>query len=67
MKSTMFFLLALVAVSPVSANEVSPIEKVIQMLSELEAKVIGEGKDAQKTYELCNFPGGHPIAHPSGL
>merc|ERR1719169_336353 len=51
MKSTMFFLLALVAVSPVSASEVSPVEKVIQMLSELEAKVIGEGKDAQKTYD----------------
>merc|ERR1719169_363509 len=51
MKSTMFFLLALVAASPVSASEVSPVEKVIQMLSELEAKVIGEGKDAQKTYD----------------
>merc|ERR1719263_323678 len=51
MKSSMFFLLALVAVSPVSTSEVSPVEKVIQMLSELEAKVIGEGKDAQKTYD----------------
>merc|ERR1719155_255592 len=50
MKSTIF-LLALVAISPVSASEVSPVEKVIQMLSELEAKVIGEGKDAQKTYD----------------
>jgi len=47
----MFFLLALVAVSPVSTSEVSPVEKVIQMLSELEAKVIGEGRDAQKTYD----------------
>merc|ERR1719169_419869 len=51
MKSTMFFLLALVAVSPVSGSEVSPVEKVIEMLSDLEAKVIGEGKDAQKTYD----------------
>merc|ERR1719169_127976 len=51
MKSTMFFLLALVAASPVSASEVSPIEQVINMLSDLEAKVIGEGKDAQKTYD----------------
>merc|ERR1719263_1556211 len=51
MKSSMFFLLALVAVSPVSTSEVSPVEKVIQMLSELEAKVIGEGRDAQKTYD----------------
>ena len=47
MKSSMFFLLALVAVSPVSTSEVSPVEQVIQMLSELEAKVIGEGRDAE--------------------
>merc|ERR1719199_2317909 len=47
----MFFLLALVAASSARASEVSPVEKVIQMLSELEAKVIGEGKDAQKTYD----------------
>merc|ERR1719337_647910 len=51
MKSTMFFLLALVAVSPVSARDMSPVEKVIQMLADLEAKVIGEGKDAQKAYD----------------
>merc|ERR1719453_2451463 len=47
----MFLLLAMAAVSPASASAVSPVEKVIQMLSELEAKVIGEGKDAQKTYD----------------
>merc|ERR1719199_563868 len=47
----MFFLLALVAASSARASEVSPVEKVIQMLSELEAKVIGEGKDAQKAYD----------------
>merc|ERR1719326_382352 len=45
---TAMFLLALVAAR---ASEVSPIEKVIEMLSDLEAKVIGEGKDAQKTYD----------------
>lgn len=35
----------------ISANEVNPIEKVIQMMSDLEGKIIGEGKDAQKTYD----------------
>jgi len=34
-----------------SANEVNPIEKVIQMMSDLEAKIIGEGKETQKTYD----------------
>jgi hypothetical protein len=43
--------LSLLIASGVSANEVNPIEKVIQMMSDLEAKIIGEGKDAQKTYD----------------
>jgi chromosome segregation ATPase len=34
-----------------SANEASPIAKVIQMVSDLETKIIGEGVEAQKTYE----------------
>jgi len=38
-------------VSVASANEASPIAKVIQMVSDLETKIIGEGEDAQKTYE----------------
>jgi len=38
-------------VSVVSANEASPIAKVIQMVSDLETKIIGEGEDCQKTYE----------------
>jgi len=42
---------ALLCVAGVSANEVNPIEKVIQMMSDLEAKIIGEGKEAQKTYD----------------
>jgi len=33
------------------ANEVNPIEKVVQMLSDLEAKIINEGKTSQKTYD----------------
>jgi len=38
-------------VSVVSANEASPIAKVIQMVSDLETKIIGEGEECQKTYE----------------
>merc|ERR1719262_1336708 len=44
------FLMAMVA-SPAVASEVSPIEKIIQMISDLQAKIIGEGTDAQKTYD----------------
>merc|ERR1719159_411399 len=44
-------LLALVAVSPTQASQANPIEKILEMISELQAKVIGEGKDAQKTYD----------------
>jgi chromosome segregation ATPase len=42
---------ALVCVAGASANEVNPIEKVIQMMSDLEQKIIGEGKECQKTYD----------------
>jgi len=41
----------LLCISGTSANEVNPIEKVIQMMSDLEAKIIGEGKESQKTYD----------------
>merc|ERR550537_721478 len=41
----------LLALSGVAAEEVNPIEKVIQMMSDLEAKIIGEGKECQKTYD----------------
>lgn len=43
-------LLVLVATPWVQATEVNPIEKVLQMISDLQAKVIGEGEDAQKVY-----------------
>merc|ERR1719195_1540067 len=33
------------------ANNASPIEKVMQMLSDLQSKIIAEGTDAQKVYE----------------
>jgi len=41
----------LLATHSVGANEVNPIEKVIQMMSDLSAKIIGEGEECQKTYE----------------
>jgi len=41
----------LLLVAGTRANEVNPIEKVVQMLSDLEAKVIGEGKASQKAYD----------------
>jgi len=33
------------------ADSASPIEKVVQMLGDLQAKIIGEGNDAQKVYD----------------
>merc|ERR1719161_3362012 len=53
MKSScgMLVFLAFVAMSSVSASQANPIEKILEMISELQAKVIGEGKDAQKTYD----------------
>merc|ERR1719335_256556 len=49
----MMFLLALAAVAPVRAaqSEANPIEKIVQMISDLQAKVIGEGEEAQKEYD----------------
>jgi len=44
-------LLPLLCIQGTSANEVNPIEKVIQMMSDLEGKIIGEGTEAQKTYD----------------
>jgi len=46
MKATALTLLAVA-----SANEVNPIEKVVQMMADLQAKIIGEGEECQKTYE----------------
>merc|ERR1719359_1967128 len=33
------------------ASSVDPIEKVLSMISDLQAKIIGEGNDAQKVYD----------------
>lgn len=43
--------IAFVVAACVAADNVSPIEKVVQMLGDLEAKVIKEGEAVQKTYE----------------
>merc|ERR1719326_2842531 len=47
----MMLLLVFLAFAPVEASEANPIEKIIQMISDLQAKVIGEGEEAQKTYD----------------
>jgi chromosome segregation ATPase len=49
--AAVFVALAMGALCIGSASDVSPIEKIIEMLSDLETKVIGEGKDAQKVYD----------------
>jgi len=46
MKAAVIFCILAAAFS----EEVSPIQKVVQMLSDLQTKVIGEGTDAQKVY-----------------
>jgi len=40
-----------VLLASAAANEVNPIEKVVQMMSDLQTKIIGEGEACQKTYE----------------
>jgi len=44
-------LCALLVVPSAHAVEIDPIAKVIQMISDLQSKVIGEGADAQKVYD----------------
>jgi hypothetical protein len=40
-----------ILMASVQGTDVTPIEKVVQMLSDLETKIIGEGSDAQKVYD----------------
>jgi len=47
MKATVGFL----TIAGTTAVEVNPIEKVIQLMSDLETKIISEGKEVQKTYD----------------
>jgi chromosome segregation ATPase len=44
-------ILALAIARSVAADEVSPVGKVLQLLSDLQTKVIGEGEKSQKVYE----------------
>merc|ERR1719387_97952 len=43
--------LALAATTSAESTEANPIEKIVQMIADLQAKVIGEGKDAQAAYD----------------
>jgi len=49
--SIMIAFMAFAAFASSEAIEASPIEKIIEMISDLQTKVIGEGKEAQKTYD----------------
>jgi len=46
-----FALVAFLAVSGANASSTDPIQKVLQMIGDLQAKIIGEGNDAQKVYD----------------
>merc|ERR1719235_2477390 len=46
----MMFLFAFAA-APAAASQANPIEKILEMISDLQAKVIAEGEDAQKEYD----------------
>merc|ERR1719463_636346 len=48
---TSILFIAFAAFPAAVADNASPIEKIIEMISDLETKVIGEGTDAQKTYD----------------
>jgi len=50
MKAVLFIICATCGLA-VASNNGSPVSKVLQMLSDLEVKIISEGKQAQKVYE----------------
>merc|ERR1719486_1777979 len=39
------------AAAPAAASQANPIEQILEMISDLQAKVIAEGEDAQKEYD----------------
>jgi len=41
----------LVLATGVAADQANPIEKIVQMMGDLQAKIIGEGEECQKVYE----------------
>lgn len=51
--------IALVGVlaAAVQAEQVSPIGKVLELMSDLQAKVLKEGEGAQKVFPVCMFDG----------
>merc|ERR1719160_1892403 len=51
MSSVVLVLLASFAAHSAHASSTDPIEKVLQMISDLQAKIISEGNDAQKVYD----------------
>jgi hypothetical protein len=51
MKSSTFVLALALAFPFAEASQVNPIEKIVQMISDLQTKVIGEGEEAQKVYD----------------
>jgi len=51
MAKALTMLLVLAAVPSAQAASTDPIAKVLQMISDLEGKIIGEGHDAQKVYD----------------
>merc|ERR1719428_2020010 len=51
MKCTVMCLIAFAAFAPASKSEANPIEKIVQMISDLQSKIIAEGEEAQKSYD----------------
>merc|ERR1719152_725614 len=51
MQWTVLFVLVCTAQAGSSASQANPIEKVIEMLSDLQQKIIAEGEVAQKLYD----------------
>merc|ERR1719326_1394733 len=51
MQSTAMLLPLCLLLLGAPAAEASPVQKVLQLLSDLQAKIISEGEDAQKIYD----------------